>query len=290
MDNKIITDLMMNISGVLSPVYYLKSLGWKPFEWQEKATAKHKRLVLNCNRQAGKSTVVSAKASHKAKYYPNSLILLIAPSERQSAELMLKVEKFLSYDTSIPAFTLNNKLEKEFANKSRILALPGSEKTTRGFSDPDMVIIDEASRCGDDLFYALLPMMEKTDSELILMSTPHGKRGFFYDAWNSPNWKKIEVIGQDILGRYKNEKQYRKQKEEQGVWASYSPRHTKDSLQMKLEIMGEWWYRQEYCGEFVESEDNVFNNDDIMAAITTDTTAIMGVEDMFDEKVEALKL
>lgn len=290
MNQNVLKDLMSNLSGVLSPVYYLKSLGWRPFKWQEHAIQKHYRLVLNCCRQAGKSTVVSAKAIHRAKYYPNSLILLISPSERQSVELMNKVEAFMSCDPQLPRLATDNKLEKEFINKSRILALPGSEKTTRGFSEPAMVIIDEASRVEEELYYSLLPMMEDPEAELILMSTPHGKRGFFFDAWNSVHWSKVEVTGRDILKRFRSEKQYMAIREKDGIWACYSPRHTEKSLKMKYDLMGDWWYRQEYCGEFVDSEDSVFNTDDIMAAITDSVKPLMGKHDVYSDEVEVINI
>ena len=45
----------------LSPSLYLKSLGFKAFDWQNMVVeSKEKRLILMCSRQAGKSTIVSS--------------------------------------------------------------------------------------------------------------------------------------------------------------------------------------------------------------------------------------
>ena len=267
MDSNIaLTDLLQNLSGTLSPVRYLYSLGFKPFEWQVEAMRPHPRLILNCCRQAGKSTVISAKAVYKAKHFPKSLILLISPTERQSIELMKKIDDFMKADPQRIELKVDNTFEKEFWNRSRIVALPGSEKSVRGFSAPSMIIIDEASRVTDEMFYALRPMMSGADThtELILMSTPFGKRGFFYASWLAAHrWKRIEVSGRTEV----KEKDYRKSKAQEGILAWYSPRHTVDFLEEEKEAMGDWWYSQEYLCQFVEAEDNVFRMEDIMAAL-----------------------
>ncbi len=277
-----LADLMKNLAGVLSPVHYVKGLGFAPFDWQVNALTSHKRLLLNCCRQAGKSTVIAAKAIHKARFYPGSLIMLVSPSERQSKELMKKVEDFMAKDADLPQLEIDNTLEKEFRNKSRILALPGSEKTIRGFSGPALIIIDEAARVEVPLYNAVRPMMAGANTELVLMSTPFGKTGFFFNAWEKgTRWVKIEVTGKDILNKWKSEKQYIAAREAEGIHACYSPRHAKDFLLEELESMGLWWYKQEYGGEFLESEDAVFTLDDIRAAITESVKPVMAENDIY---------
>src|SRR5215813_12371805 len=55
--------------------------------WQVSAVRSTRQMILNCSRQAGKSTVTSIIALHTAIYQANSLILLLSPSLRQSQEL-----------------------------------------------------------------------------------------------------------------------------------------------------------------------------------------------------------
>jgi len=269
--------LTESLRATLAPRQYLRSLGFTPFLWQDWALDQSlRRLLLNCCRQAGKSTVIAAKAAHKAKFFSGSLIILVSPALRQSKELMRKVEDFIALDKSFPpASEEDNQLTKEFKNRSRIVALPGSEKTIRGLSGPTLIIIDEASRIPDELYKAIRPMMSGADTELVLMTTPFGKRGVFYDAWSrSKRWTKIEVVGQDILGRFPNEQVYVQLRRKEGIKACYSPRHSVEFLEEELEEMGEWWYRQEYGGEFMDPIDSVFNMEDVRAAIINDTPAI----------------
>ena len=85
-------------------------------------------------------------------------------------------------------------LRAEFANGSRIIALPGTEKSVRGDAAADLVIIDEAARVEDDLISAVRPMLETGNGRLIARTTPAGKRGWFFDAWHGDgDWHPVKV-------------------------------------------------------------------------------------------------
>ena len=74
----------------------------------------------------------------------------------------------------------DSKLRMELANGSRILSLPSNEQTVRGYS-ADLIVLDEAARCDDDLISALAPMLGATGGTLVGLSTPYGKRGWYYE-------------------------------------------------------------------------------------------------------------
>ena len=67
-------------------------LGFDPNPLQELA----RRGIVNCTRQWGKSTVAAAKAVHRAYCQPDSLILVLSLSARQSGEFVRKAEEFVS--------------------------------------------------------------------------------------------------------------------------------------------------------------------------------------------------
>src|SRR4051812_8896112 len=54
-----------------------------------------KRVILNCTRQWGKSTVTAAKAVHEAFTHAGSLTLAVSPSARQTGEFVRKAEGFM---------------------------------------------------------------------------------------------------------------------------------------------------------------------------------------------------
>jgi hypothetical protein len=68
------------------------------------------------------------------------------------------IKRFLAHlGDDAPVVQAESVLKLEFANGSRVLALPGSEKTIRGIAGAALVVIDEASRVEDELLAAVRP-------------------------------------------------------------------------------------------------------------------------------------
>jgi hypothetical protein len=60
-------------------VWAMQKLGFDPDSWQaEVLRSSNKRILLNCSRQSGKSTITSVLALHTATYQPGSLILCLS--------------------------------------------------------------------------------------------------------------------------------------------------------------------------------------------------------------------
>src|SRR3954465_13482644 len=156
--------------------------GFRPDPWQAaflRSTAA--RSLLLCARQTGKSTSTAALATHVAVYEPGSLVLLFAPSQAQSREIFRKVVAFYKVAGTIdPEAESAQRLE--LPNGSRIVSLSGNPNTARGYSGPKLVILDEAAWIEDELFHAVTPMLA-AGGRLIAMTTPFGRRGWFYEAW-----------------------------------------------------------------------------------------------------------
>ncbi len=77
----------------LDPVAFAaEALGLELDQWQREVIAStKKRDLLNCSRQAGKSTTAAVLGLHEALYRPGSLTILVSPSQRQSSELFRKI-------------------------------------------------------------------------------------------------------------------------------------------------------------------------------------------------------
>ncbi len=227
--------LMANRAGIVPD-------GWQADLLQSDA----RQVILLCSRQSGKSTITSILALHQAIYTPNSLILLLSPSLRQSQELFRKLQDFYNAleSDSLPTATEESALRMQLSNGSRIIALPGKEATIRGFSGVSLLIIDEASRVEDALYQSVRPMLAVSGGRIILLSTPFGKRGFFHSEWtDGQDWRKVKIT------------------------ADQCPRIDRDWLERERQMIGDWWFLQEYFCEFVETSDSVFAYDDIQAAL-----------------------
>jgi len=224
-------------------------LGFEPDRAQERVlTSPRKRGLLNCTRQWGKSTVAAAKAVHHGLTRGESLTLVVSPSARQSGEFLRKAAGFAQRLGMKVKGDGDNEMSLEFPNRSRIVGLPGSEATVRGFSAVSLLLVDEAARVSDELYHAMRPMLAVSDGALWLMSTPFGKRGFFYEAWRrgGPDWERVRVPADEC------------------------PRIPRAFLAEERETMGERWFRQEYLCEFVDSVSGVFERDLVEEAITED--------------------
>ena len=174
---------LADLARAVNPIKFAESLGIDPDPWQrELLLSTRKRIILNCSRQSGKSTITAVLALHHALNYPGALVLVLSPSLRQSGELFRKVRDFYR-DLGKPIGSeTDTAFALEVANRSRVVSLPGKEQTVRGFSGASLLIIDEAARVPDDLYFAVRPMVAVSQGRVILLSTPYGKQGFFYEA------------------------------------------------------------------------------------------------------------
>src|SRR5829696_6537454 len=187
--------LAEDLALALNRVSFAQKAGLDPDPWQRPLLeSSSDRVLLNCCRQSGKSTMTAIVALHRALYHPGSLILCLAPALRQSQELFGKVLGFYKdLDRPIPAIA-ERKLSLELENESRIVTLPGTEKTIRGFSGVALLVVDEASRVADDLYFAVRPTLAISGGSLIMLSTPFGKRGVFFEEWSrGEGWERYEV-------------------------------------------------------------------------------------------------
>jgi phage FluMu gp28-like protein len=234
------------------PVEFARQVGVEPDEWQARfLRSDSRRVLLNCSRQAGKSTTTALKSLHVALHEPGSLVLVLGPAERQAKEFFGKAATFYRrLGNPVPAES-DRKLGLELANGSRIEALPGAERTIRGFSGVRLLILDEASRVEDGLYYAVRPMLAVSGGTLMMLSSPYGKRGVFYEEWSGDgDWERYEVTAHDC------------------------PRITQEFLAEERERLPLRVYRQEYMCSFEETEDALFSHEEVQDAVTDDVTPL----------------
>jgi hypothetical protein len=190
--------------------------------------------------------VTAAKAIYHAQRGPEQLVVVVSPSARQSGEFLGKASAFVARLGVRPRGDGHNEMSLALANGSRIVGLPGNEATVRGFSAVSLLLIDEASRVPDDLYFALRPMLAVSGGALWLMSTPHGKTGFFHEEWarGGPQWERVKATALEC---------------------SRIPR---EFLEEERQSMGERMFRQEYLCEFEDGISTVFTDEAIQRAMT----------------------
>ena len=232
----------------LDPAAFFEAAVGPADEWQKRVLrSTEKRRLLLASRQSGKSQTCAILALHKALYTPGSLVLCIAPALRQAQELTHKV--FTAYRdlrlSGMRPARAENKLSLELENGSRIITLPGTEKTIRGYSKAGLVLIDEAARVEDELFHAVTPMLAVSGGTIVLLSTPYGKQGVFYEAWanGGDQWERYSVTAHEVS------------------------RITPAFLEEQRRTLPDYVFRQEYECSFEATEDQIFTEEMVRGAL-----------------------
>ena len=236
------------------PALLMADAGMPPDPWQADLLRNPaQRMLLLCSRQAGKSQTAAALALQAALLEP-SLVLLLSPTLRQSGELF-RDKLMRLYDAlgrPVPA-QQQTALTLTLENGSRVVSLPGEEATVRCYSGVSLLVIDEASRVSDALYRAVRPMLAVSGGRLAALSTPWGKRGWFFEEWESlASWKRVRIT------------------------AEQCPRISKEFLAEERRSLGERWYRQEFQCSFEDVIDAVFSEADLAASVVDAPAPLWG--------------
>jgi phage terminase large subunit-like protein len=237
--------IALDIARTLDPVLLMKDAGLVLDQWQAKlmrSTAHtspdaEKRVLMLCARQTGKSTTAAGMALHRAYYESGASIVIFSPSQNQSDEMLRTIKSLHNKLSGVPETVGDSVRKIEFNNGSRIRALHGDERTVRGISALSLVLIDEASRVPEELLAAVRPMIAtRSDGTLVALSTPFGKRGFFYEAWTGDAiWYRVRVP------------------------ASECPRISEAFLAEELRELGQQRFSEEYGLAFLDPDSAVFS-------------------------------
>lgn len=218
-----------------------------PDEWQKdllvQAVTRRRHLLLDCSSQVGKTEIVSLVAYLSACL--GLYVVVGSPSDRQSVRFHRRLLGHHARLGIVGELESPSKHELWLVGGGRVEALPDSPDKIRGIDAVDLLIIDEASRARDELFGALVRTIVVSDGRIILLSTPNGRRGFFWDEWR----------GRGRTGWTRRRIDWRQ-----------CPRITPEHVAQERRRGGEWWVAQEYldCSpgeEFVASERGYFDMD-----------------------------
>jgi hypothetical protein len=234
------------------PVEFMRRfVGIEPDGWQARVLRSGAKpgaqTLLNCSRQIGKSTTCAGLALHTALSEPGSLILIVAPSQRQAMETFgTCARSYRAMGQPVPPDS-DRKLGLELKNGSLIEALPGTPKTIRGFAAVRLLILDEAAQIDAELYHAVRPMLAVSGGALMMASTPFDQMGVFYETWmHGEGWHKEEIP------------------------ATACPRIPIAFLEAERAAMPERIFRREYLCEFSGAFDRVWTEDLIQGIANDD--------------------
>ena len=112
-------------------------------------------------------------------------------------------------------------------------------------ADLSLLLLDEASRVPDETYVTLRPMLAVSGGDLWLLSTPGGKSGFFWEAWE---------LGGEEWARFRGP-------------ATECKRISAEWLESERRALGDRWFRQEYLCEFVADGSALFDREAILEEV-----------------------
>jgi len=243
------------VSAALNPVKFARLLGIEPDPWQaELLMSQDSRILCNCSRQAGKDEVACILALHHALNNPGAVVICVAPSLRQSGLMYRRIYNYYRDLGKPVAAEIETALTLHLANRSKIYAVPSGRdgSNIRGFAAVSLLIINEMSRCSDNLIASVRPFLAVSGGRLIGLSTPAGKRGAFFELWMNGGsaYRRFKVTGYDV------------------------PRIPREFLAEERKALGEYHFAAEYLCEFNALESSVFDYEDIQNAISDEVQAL----------------
>jgi hypothetical protein len=219
-------------------------LGIKLDKWQKDVLEAEGNIVVRSGRQCGKSTAISILAAREATSKPKRTVMVVASVERQAYLLFEKILAVL--EAEYPKLIMKGKDRPtkslvKLRNGSRIYCLPTglSGYGIRGFTI-DLLIADEAAFIPDEVYNALIPSLAARASlgaRVVLLSTPYGRQGYFYEAFTDPTFTKFHVSSEEC------------------------ERIDKEWLKVQKDKMTKLVYTQEFLGEFVDELMQFFPDD-----------------------------
>ena len=191
------SSLPREIAYRLDPVLWVrKVLEVNPMPWQEQflRSPDGASLIALTARQVGKTTTASWGIAHTMLFTPGSLSVIACPTQRQSAEAVRRVRDVLHKAGA--KLVSDNVYALELDNRSRVLALPGSDDSIRGLTVDGWIVADEAARLTDALIAALHPMRARCpQARFAMLSTAWSRIDPFWRVWSSENtdWIRLKA-------------------------------------------------------------------------------------------------
>jgi hypothetical protein len=221
-------------------------LGAKLDRWQARYMIEARdrpRVAIAACRQSGKSTVTSLFVAWCLCFVPKFQCLIASRSLRQAAHFLNSVREAVLSIVPKDAMLQLNRLSMELPNGSKVISIPCAQPDAgRGFS-PHLVVLDEAAFAPEALFRAITPSLAATSGALHMISSPNGRHGYFFDAFEGS----AKSVFLSLRIPY-----------------TLCPRITEDTIRAERLSLGDLYFRQEYGAEFIVPEGAFFGHSGIL--------------------------
>jgi hypothetical protein len=177
-------------------VLFSAAFGLEPLPWQVGYLREDRPTAVLKGRQVGASLAAAALAIHTARYWPDANVVIVSPSLKQSTEITTRARAGLRNLGDVLRQDSASMLR--LANGSRILSLPGTPRSVRGWT-ARLLILDEAAFIEPETFTAARALVA-TGGRLVVQSTPADESGDFHDIVTAadPEWVRFTVPSDSV--------------------------------------------------------------------------------------------
>ncbi len=251
----------MKVSEISQLLLDTASWGIRLYGWQRRLIDDDSRFrVVLKSRAVGGSFTIALESVTQSLLRDNCTILIISYSLRQSIEVFRRVREIISSLRKVQVihgadtYVLDDVIREagsylELGNGSRVVSLPNNPDALRGYR-ADMVYVDEAAMFRDDsgLKTAVMLTTAAKNGRVTLVSTPKGRRGWFYEAYRDAVEKKTWSLHR--------------------IHYSMSPHISKHDIEALRKTLSPLEWAQEMELEFLEESNAAFPYEIILSCVS----------------------
>lgn len=239
------------------PVFFVESCtALEPYDYQIKFLRDETdRIIVKKGRQIGASQMVAWSATWFAFVNPETTVLIVSPSQRQSGIIFRKIRKFIRGSKLLRGSVARETWsEVELNNGSLIVSLPSGDDgdKIRGYT-AELLIADEAAFMKEPVFNAIEDSTIR-GGKRVYISTPFGIKNRFYKMYNDPDWSKHHVASTDC------------------------PDISTKEIERKRREKTFIEFQQEVMGEFVEAATLFFDSEVLKDAVVSKNVYELGMK------------
>ena len=219
------------------------------FPWQKAVTDEicgirneNKVVVVKSHRQAGKSFLCENILLYYAINYKRTQNAMISPTLNQSRALFKELTNAI-VESGIIKGKNETLLTIDLINGSTIFFKSAEQKDgLRGYHINGILILDEAAYLTDDILQLVLPWRNVSKANMLIVSTPFRKDGFYYRYYMMGTLKEKNTVSID--------------------WSKYdtSALLSQEQKEVYKQIFSKNQYLTEIEGEFIDADGMVFSN------------------------------
>lgn len=176
---------------------------FKPYDFQIDlidTITRSPNVVVNKSRQMGVSETIASWMLWRACREAGFCGIVFSKTQQDAGNLAGRIRlAATTLGAACPEFATDSRLEVAFRGYGRVLFLPPTPRAARGIPSASVIFADEAAFIGEAeaIYTASAPTLSMLGDagRYVVVSTPNGRSGWFYQIWSNGGtaWTRVQV-------------------------------------------------------------------------------------------------